>query len=54
MDPRKITQLCYDHGSWTLYWADRNGRWFRCPDLDPSPRLDNLLAEIDCDPPSGG
>ncbi len=47
---RKVAQLRYDHGSWTLYWADRNGRWLPYPDLDPSPRLDDLLAEIDRDP----
>ncbi len=46
----KIAQLRYDHGSWTLHWADRNGRWLRYPALEPSPRLDDLLAEIDRDP----
>jgi Protein of unknown function (DUF3024) len=46
----KVAQLRYDHGAWTLHWADRNGRWLRYPDLDPSPRLDDLLAEIDRDP----
>jgi Protein of unknown function (DUF3024) len=40
----KVAQLRYDHGAWTLYWADRNGRWLRYPDLAPSPRLDDLLA----------
>ena len=24
----KVAQLRYDHGAWTLHWADRNGRWF--------------------------
>jgi Protein of unknown function (DUF3024) len=47
---RKAARLRYDHGSWTLHWADRNGRWLPYPDLDPSPRLDDLLAEIDRDP----
>jgi hypothetical protein len=46
---RKVAQLRYDHGSWTLYGADRNGRWLLYPDLDPSARLDDLLAEIDRD-----
>jgi hypothetical protein len=45
----KIAQLRYDHGAWTLHWADRNGRWVRYPDLEPSPRLDDLLTEIDRD-----
>ena len=47
---RKIAQLRYAHGAWTLHWADRNGRWRRYPDLEPSPRLDDLLAELDRDP----
>jgi hypothetical protein len=47
---RKIAQLRYARGAWTLQWADRNGRWRRYPDLEPSPRLDDLLAEIDRDP----
>jgi Protein of unknown function (DUF3024) len=42
----KITQLRYDHGSWTLRWADCNGRWLPYPDLDPSPRLDDLLSAL--------
>jgi hypothetical protein len=50
MEPVKVAQLRYDHGSWTLYWADRNGRWRPYSDLDPWPRLDDLLAEIDRDP----
>src|SRR5436309_7479802 len=47
---RKVAQLRYDHGTWTLHSADRNGRWLSYPDLAPSPRLDDLLAEIDRDP----
>jgi hypothetical protein len=50
MEPVKVAQLRYDHGSWTLYGADRNGRWRPYSDLDPWPRLDDLLAEIDRDP----
>jgi Protein of unknown function (DUF3024) len=46
----KVAQLRYDHGTWTLHWADRHGRWLRYPDLEPSPRLDDLLTEIDRDP----
>ena len=47
---RKVAQLRCNHGAWTLHWADRNGRWLPYPDLDPSPRLDDLLTEIDRDP----
>ena len=36
--------------SWTVYWADRNRRWHRYDDLDPTPQLDDLLKEIDEDP----
>jgi DUF3024 family protein len=46
----RIAQLRYDHGTWTLHWADRSGRWLKYPDLEPSPRLDDLLTEIDRDP----
>jgi hypothetical protein len=47
-----IAQLRYDTaaGTWTLYWADRNRRWHRSDDLDPTPQLDDLLKEIDEDP----
>ncbi len=30
---RKVAQLRYDHGAWTLHWAARTGRWLRYPDL---------------------
>jgi hypothetical protein len=48
----KIAQLRYHYGSWTLHWANRNGRWLPYSDLAPSPRLDDLLTEIDRDPAS--
>jgi hypothetical protein len=34
---------------WSLYWADRNGRWHCYDDLDPSP-VDKVLIEIEDDP----
>ncbi len=48
----KIVQLRYDPSTreWTLFWADRNGRWLRYWDLDPDPDLDRLIREIDDDP----
>ncbi len=48
----KIAQLRYDESnrSWTLYWADRNQRWHRYWDLDPSESIGVLLDEIDEDP----
>jgi hypothetical protein len=49
-----IAQLRSDTaaGTWTLYWADRNRRWHRYDQLDPTPQLDDLLKEIDEDPSS--
>jgi hypothetical protein len=35
---------------WTLYWADRNSRWLRYWDLDPSKDFHDLLAEVEADP----
>lgn len=48
----KIAQLRYDPDAreWSLYWADRNGRWHRYWDLDPAENLEVLLREIDEDP----
>jgi hypothetical protein len=47
-----IAQLRYDpttqHG--TPYWADRNSRWHRYDDLEPTNNLDAVLTEIDDDP----
>ena len=36
--------------SWTLYWRDRNLRFHIYDRLAPSPRVDDLLTEIDDDP----
>jgi hypothetical protein len=48
----KVAQLRYDSptGSWALYWRNRNERWFRYPDADPSSDIRSLLDEIDADP----
>jgi len=35
---------------WTLYWADRNSRFQRYWECDPSSHVRDLLAEIDDDP----
>ena len=35
---------------WALYWRNRNERWFRYPDVDPSKDIRSLLDEIDADP----
>ncbi len=46
-----IAQLRYDHErrDWTLYWADRNGRWHRYDLIEPG-TAEQLLAEIEADP----
>ena len=47
-----IAQLRYEPTStrWTLYWADRNSRWHRYDDLEPTSSLDDLINEINQDP----
>ena len=46
-----VAQLRYNPAAevWTLYSADRNGRWRRYDELEPG-TVDNLLAELDADP----
>ena len=36
--------------TWILYWRDRNLKFHRYDLLDPSPRIEELLAELDRDP----
>jgi hypothetical protein len=47
-----IAQLRYEpnRGLWTLYWADRNDRWHKYEDLEPTADIQAVLAEIDEDP----
>lgn len=47
----RVAQLRYsaDTRRWSLYWADRNGRWHRYGDLEPGP-VARLLDEIEADP----
>ena len=46
-----IAQLRYnrEHKRWTLYNADRNGRWHRYDLIEPG-TVDELVNEIDEDP----
>ncbi len=37
-------------GWWVLYWRDSNLRWHLYDLIDPSPHVDQLLAEIEADP----
>ncbi|MBA3373090.1 MAG: DUF3024 domain-containing protein [Euzebyaceae bacterium] len=47
-----IAQLRCDPGSsrWTLYWANRNGRWHRYDTLQPQRNVQRVIDEIDEDP----
>ena len=47
-----IARLRYTQATrmWTLYWRDRNLRFHRYDQLEPSRDIDDLLTEIDRDP----
>lgn len=47
----RVAQLRYhaETHHWSLYWADRNGRWHRYDDQEPGP-VDQFLGEIEADP----
>ena len=47
-----IARLRYTKAAkrWSLYWRDRNLRFHRYDQLPPSPRVDDLLHELDRDP----
>lgn len=46
---REIAQFRRDAGStrWTLYWANRNGRWLPVPDVASTPDIDDLVGVVD-------
>jgi hypothetical protein len=48
----KIAQLRYEasSGTWALYCADRNGRWWPYDFAEPSPYIDEPLRALDEDP----
>jgi hypothetical protein len=48
----KVAQLRYDEDdrSWSLYCADRNGRWWLYDDTGPAADVGPLLVAIDEDP----
>ena len=49
---QNIAQLRYDPDTaqWSLYWRNRNSRWFLYPDAAASRDVGPLLAEVDRDP----
>jgi hypothetical protein len=48
----KVAQFRYDaaSGKWSLFCADRNGKWHSYVDLPASKRFTDLLEEVDEDP----
>ena len=48
----EVAQLRYDveHFTWTLFWADRNGKWLDYPGMPPTANFDRVIEEIDRDP----
>lgn len=47
----KIAQFRWDpeDGTWTIWWADRNGRWLHYPDAEPAADIGELLRVLDTD-----
>jgi len=46
-----IAQLRYEgDGAWTLYFADRNSKWVRYPELEPMQPVDVHINELEVDP----
>jgi len=47
-----VAQFRFDSrdATWTLYCADRNGKWHMYDYAEPSKNLDDLLKEVDDDP----
>jgi Protein of unknown function (DUF3024) len=47
-----IARLRYNGrlAEWTVYWRDRDGRWHRYEQIEPSSEVKTMLDEIDADP----
>ena len=45
-----VAQMRYEEGKWALYWSDRNSRWYRYDELEPTADLSAVLTEINEDP----
>jgi hypothetical protein len=54
VDPLPIARLRYTKAAslWSLYWRDRHLRFHLYDRLGPSPRIEDLLREVDRDPTS--
>ena len=49
-NPVARLRFIVNRGAWFLYFPDRYGRWLEYLNVDPSPDVGLLLAEIDADP----
>jgi hypothetical protein len=49
---QEVARLRYTKATrtWALYWPDRDSKFHRYERLDPAPKVERLLAEIDADP----
>lgn len=47
-----VAQFRFDKESqeWTLYCADRNSKWHRYTEIEPTSEFERLLQEVDEDP----
>ncbi|MFA5890254.1 MAG: DUF3024 domain-containing protein [Actinomycetota bacterium] len=45
---REIARFLYDPDTmtWTLYWANRHGRWLKVPDAPPADDVEPLLRIV--------
>ena len=48
---QRIARFLYDPATatWSIWWADRNGRWLTYPPQQPTGNVEILLAAIDAD-----
>ena len=48
---RKVAQLRYDQAAarWSLWWADRNGRWLAYPPFNAAPDIEAAIAAVEHD-----
>jgi frataxin-like iron-binding protein CyaY len=47
-----VAQFRYDQkeNQWTLYWADRNGKWHKYDGVKPDLNFEDLLTKLEEDP----
>jgi hypothetical protein len=47
-----VARLRYtkSRAEWSLYWTDRNSKFYLYDRIEPTPTVEHLLAEIEADP----